>query len=189
MRLLAAGLRVLGWIGIKIELLILERESDASTGLETPSDAFNYRFLSTSDIDELCQLEPEVARQEIQQMFDDGKLCFGAFDADKLVAKMWCELNELYHPISPRVLASDEVYLQLAFVDPDYRGQNLAPSLRIEGYAALREIGRNKFYSYSRYFNIAARRFKEKLGARRDRLLIHIRLFNRWSRCIEIPGK
>lgn len=187
LRLLAAALRALGWLGVKTELLILEREGESSVEPQSGADPFQYRFLTKSDIDEMIRLEPDSVRHDIEEMFKTGKLCFGVFDGTRLVAKMWCDLDEIYHPINSRTLDDDEVYLQLAFVDPDYRGQSLAPRLRIAGFAALREMGRTRFYSYSRYFNMAARRFKEKLGSREEALIVHIRLFGKWSKCITLP--
>ena len=95
---------------------------------------------------------------------------------------MWCDLDEFYHPTHPHKLTADEAYLFLAYVDPDYRGQGLAPKMRAAAYAALRELGRSKFYSYSGFFNTAARRFKAKLGAREEGLRLHFRLFGNWSK-------
>ncbi|MGI9262483.1 MAG: GNAT family N-acetyltransferase, partial [Woeseiaceae bacterium] len=101
--------------------------------------------------------------------------------------KMWCDPDEMYHPIEAKRLEADEVYLQMAYVDPDYRGQNIAPLMRIAGYEALREIGKTRFYSYSMYENTRARRFKEKLGARSESLTIHVRWFGKWSICRTFP--
>ena len=100
---------------------------------------------------------------------------------------MWCDLDEFYHPTRDEKLERDQAYLLVAYVDPDYRGQGLAPQMRAAGYDALRELGRHRFYSYSRFFNAAARRFKEKLGAREEGLRIHFRWFGRWSSCVTFP--
>ena len=99
---------------------------------------------------------------------------------------MWCDLDEFSHPPNYRKLANDEVYLFAAFADPKYRGQGLAPLMRTAGYAALREMGRNKFYSYTDFFNTAARRFKAKLGARDEALRVHLVLFEKWSRTLTL---
>jgi hypothetical protein len=87
-----------------------------------------------------------------------GKLCFGIRDKGRLIAKMWCDFDESYHPTHPHKLAA--------------------------GYTALRGMGRSRFYSYSRYFNSAARRFKAKLGAREEGLRPHFRLFDNWSKSL-----
>ncbi|MDH3275155.1 MAG: hypothetical protein OEM64_10230 [Gammaproteobacteria bacterium] len=58
--------------------------------------------------------------------------------------------------------------------------------MRAKSYAALRELGRNKFYSYTDFFNTAARRFKVKLGARNELLRMHVELFGKWSKTLTL---
>lgn len=186
MWVLAVLLRVMTWFGIRIDLLVIVREGELPVENVPPTDAYDCGFLSAADIDELIRLDPETDREKLDTWFREGKLCYGIRDNSRLIAKMWCDLDEFYHPTHPHKLAADEVYLYLAYVDPDYRGQGLAPLMRAAGYASLREMGRNKFYSYSRYFNTAARRFKAKLGAREDGLRIHFRLFGRWSKSLTL---
>lgn len=181
MWVLAALLRILTWIGVKADLLVIVREGLVPLKTKTWTNAYSFAFLGAEDIEALISLDAETPRDQLEQWFRDGKLCFGARDGTRLIAKMWCDLEEFYHPNVPRKLASDEAYLYLAYVHPDYRGKDLAPQMRAAGYSSLREIGRTKFYSYSRYFNTAARRFKAKLGAREDGLRIVFQLFGRWS--------
>jgi len=69
-----------------------------------------------------------------------------------------------------------------AYTDPSYRGQNLAPLMRLNCYAALRAIGRDTIFSYTDYSNTVARRFKQKLGAVDESLRVHVTAFNRFSR-------
>lgn len=181
MWLLAVLLRALNWIGVKTDLLVIVREGLVPIKINTPTSAYNFDFLGAEDIEDLIRLDPEIPRHQLEKWFRNGKLCFGARDGTRLIAKMWCDLEEFYHPRLPQKLASDEAYLFLAYVHPDYRGKGLAPQMRAAGYSSLRAIGRTKFYSYSRYFNTAARRFKAKLGAREEGLRIVFLLFGRWS--------
>ena len=58
--------------------------------------------------------------------------------------------------------------------------------MRAAGYSALREMGRNKFYSYTDFFNTAARRFKLKLGARNEARRVHLELFGKWSKTLTL---
>lgn len=172
------------WIGINVDLLIRVREGEMPIDSAKHSSKYESRFLSDADLQSLLALEPESDPGDLTKWFQEGKHCFGMWDESRLIAKMWCDLDELYHPARPIKLADDEVYLFLAYVDPDYRGQALASAMRAAGFAALREMGRSKFYSYSRYFNTAARRFKAKLGAREECLIIHFLIFGKWSRSL-----
>ena len=99
---------------------------------------------------------------------------------------MWCDPNEFNYPPNYRKLDDDEVYLFAAFSNPDYRGQGLAPLMRSAGYAALRNRGKSRFYSYTEFFNTPARRFKEQLGERNELLRLHIDLFGKWSKTMTL---
>ena len=183
-RVLGLILRPLRWIGIDIDLLIIVREGGMPVENSLSRSDYDFDALTPADVDQLIQLEPGTNPEQLQEWFQEGKLCFGLRDNSRLIAKTWCDLDEFYHPTKPYKLASDEVYLLQAYVDPDYRGQGLATVMRAKSYATLREMGRSKFLSYSRYFNSAARRFKAKLGAREEGLTIHLRLFRRWSKSL-----
>lgn len=179
-------MRRLRWIGIRMELFITVREGETPVEVAQPPDAFRFAFLTVADVDDLIQLEPASDRQELIDWFREGKLCYGIWDQSRLIAKMWCDLDEFNYPPNYRELAVDEVYLYAAFSDPDYRGQSLAPMMRANGYKSLREMGRDRFYSYTDYFNTAARRFKLKLGARNEALRMHLELFGKWSKTVTL---
>ena len=185
-RLLLGLLRRLKKIGIVIDLFITVRESEQQVEQTKAQHNFRLDFLSEDDFDELLRLDMNNDRQELTTWFQKGILCFGVWDQTRLVAKMWCDPNEFDFPPNYRKLEADEVYLFAAYSDPDYRGQGLAPLMRSAGYAALREKGKNRFYSYTDYFNAAARRFKEKLGARNELLRLHFGLFGKWSKTVTL---
>ena len=165
---------------------MIVREGETPIDVSHPPEDYHYGFVSATNVEELYRLDPENEKDKLERWFQEGKRCFGVRDNGRLIAKMWCDFDEFYHPTHPHKLAADEAYLFLAYVDPDYRGQRIAPEMRAACCAALRKMGRNRFYSYSRYFNSAARRFKAKLGAREEGLRLHFRLFGRWSKSLTI---
>lgn len=165
-----------------MELFFTVREGATPVAIAQSSEAFHFAFLTAEDIEDLIRLEPRADRQQSIARFRDGKLCYGVWDRSRLIAKMWCDLDEFNYPPNYRRLDADEVYLFGAFTDPDYRGQNLAPLMRAAGYSELRKMGRNKFYSYTDFFNTASRRFKIKLGARNEALRMYLELFGKWSK-------
>ena len=181
MRLLSALLRRMTWIGIRIDLFITVREAETPVEIAQPPDAYNFSYLTAADVDDLIRLEPGADRERLNTWFREGKLCYGVRDSSRLVAKMWCDLDEFSYQPNYRKLVADEVYLYAAFADPEYRGHGLAPQMRAAVYASLREMGYKKFYSYTDFFNTAARRFKAKLGAQEEALRIHLDLFEKWS--------
>jgi hypothetical protein len=53
--------------------------------------------------------------------------------------------------------------------------------MRVACCEALHAMGRTRIWSYTEYYNHAARRYKAKLGARDEALRLHLDLFGRWS--------
>ena len=94
---------------------------------------------------------------------------------------MWCDFEEFNHTLHSFNLKDDEVYLYAAFVDPAYRGQDLAPFMRHRCCQALKKCGKHTYYSYSDLFNRSAVRFKKKIGARRLKLRLYVSLGRRHS--------
>lgn len=185
-RILPAILRRLRRIGIRIDPFFTVREGETPVNFDQTHDDFSFGFLTAANIDELVRFEPGTERDKLHNWFREGKLCYGVRNASPLVAKMWCDLKEFNFPPNYRKLENDEVYLFAAYVHPDYRGQNLAPLMRTACYASLREMGHTRIYSYTDYFNTAARRFKAKLGARDEALRLHVDLLGKWSKTLTL---
>lgn len=162
------------------------REGVTRTEFQEQSDTYRFGFVTAADTEDLLLLEAGAKRDEISSWFSDGKLCYGVRNGDRLIAKMWCDLDAFSYPPNYRTLDPDEVYLFAAFADPAHRGSGVAPLMRANGYEALRKLGRSRFYSYTDYFNTPARRFKAKLGAREEQLRLHIDLFGWWSRTVTL---
>ena len=143
---------------------------------------FVFAEITEANIKELVELEPETIAEKHLERFRQGKLCFGLWHGPRLVAKAWCDVDEINSPWGPARLGPGEAYFFWAYSDPAYRGRNLAPALRLACYAELRRRGYSRFFSYSEYFNRPARRFKQKLGAVEQDVRLHVDLFGRWSR-------
>jgi hypothetical protein len=112
--ILAAFLRALSWIGVRIDLLVIVREGETPIDVSNSPDDYDYGFVSAKDIKELYRLDPENDRQKLAKWFQERKLCFGIRDDGRLIAKKWCDFDEFYHPTHPYKLAADEVYLYLS---------------------------------------------------------------------------
>ncbi len=181
-RVAAALMHRLSQIGIRLRPLIETLEDVDPPATRPGVEPFRFVTLTADDIDDLLALGTESNREEMLRWLSGGKLCFGLRDGEKLVANMWCDLDEVNFAPVHRALDRDEAYLFAAYTDPTYRGRDLAPKLRHACYAHLRANGRTRLVSYSEPFNVASRRFKQKLGAREVGTCVHVDLFGRWSR-------
>ena len=180
-RIIAAALRRLERAGIVIRPFVVVREGLGAIPPIAQHPRFSSGFIDESDLPELVRqgsTNAEVCRDRLRR----GQLCYAVKDGERIVAKMWCDLAEINFVPMRRPLSADEAYLYAAFTDPDVRGQNLAPLMREHCYAALRERGRDVFWSYSDFYNAPARRFKEKLGAAETAVGIYISMFGRLGR-------
>lgn len=181
-RVFPAILRRLGRMGMRLEPFFTVREGEFQQPLKTADSDFRFSFVDEDEFETVVEFERTVDRQTLRSWLDEGRRCFAVWDGPRMVASMWCDFQEYSFAPNYRLLDVDEVYLFAAYAHPDYRGHNIAPQMRLRCYEALREMGKSRFYSYTDYFNVAARRFKEKLGARNELLRLHIRLVDRWSR-------
>jgi len=186
---LSVGSRITRWLikqiaraGIDIDVFLVTREG-RSPGAErlTVDSRFTTGFAGLEDIPELVRVEPDTDPLLCAQRFRDGLLCYAIKNDGRIMAKMWCDLKECHDP-HRRPLTQREAYLFSAYTDPAARGQNLAPFLRQQFYAALRAIGRDSIFSHTYYFNIAARRFKQKIGAEDEALYVNVTVMGRFSR-------
>ena len=178
-KILHGLLRRLSRLGLHIELFFVVREGEAGGVSTMVLPRLTCGFLRADDIPELIRLEPDAVPADLREWFGTGRLCFGVKDNQRLIAKMWCDLREFSFPPNRGVLEQHEAYLFAAYADPEYRGQGLASHMRNACYQALRERGKSTFYSYTDFFNVAARRFKSNIGAKDEALRMHIRLGKR----------
>lgn len=180
-RLLRGVLRRLLRVGIDIHPFLLVREAlQADLPRVDIDPRFEFSELNEEDLPGIHALRPGMKIERYRDFLrDDGKLCFGLKDQDRLVAKMWIDTETINSAQYSRPLESDEAYLFDAFSSEEHRGQNLAPYLRVRCYERIRQLGRRRIYSISEFTNTPARRFKEKLGAKDAALIVYWRLGQR----------
>jgi hypothetical protein len=113
---------------------------------------------------------------------EEGDDCIGIKHKGEIAAFMWIKYTEMNYKSTNISLKGDEAYLWNMYTRESYRGKNLAPYLRYISYKILKEKGRDKLYSISDYFNSPAVIFKKKLEAKKLKLILFVRLFNKFER-------
>jgi hypothetical protein len=139
-------------------------------------------LLSASEFNDLRGRGFEIGRIKLDAQH---LLCFGLKIGGEIGACVCCNLREC-HSYLDFPLKEDEAYLFNAATLGSHRGKNLAPFLRYEVYRRLNRLGRSKFYSITEFFNAPAVTFKQKLGARHQKLNLYLLFFNRWQRNITL---
>ena len=105
-----------------------------------------------------------------------GDLCYGIKKDGSIAAYMFTQFGELHFRGATFVLAEDEAYLKDMYTFEASRGKNMAPYLRYQVYLLLREKGYKNFYSISEYFNKSTLKFKAKLNAVNEKLMLSIKI-------------
>jgi hypothetical protein len=113
-----------------------------------------------------------------------GKKCLGLKYKDEIASFMWISFNECSFKPAWVLLKDDEAYLSYMYTMESFRGKNLAPYLRYRSYEFLKKMGRDKIYSTTEYFNPSASRYKEKLNAKKIKLVLFIEIFKKFKRSI-----
>jgi len=181
-RLVPAILRRLRKIGLHIEPFLTVLEGSEEKEQMLLNTKFRFGFVTDEEFDTLVEFEQSESRETLNKWLAEGKRCYAVWDGSRLIANMWCDFDEFSYGPNYRRLKTDEVYLFAAYSHPDYRGQNLAPTMRLRCYDAIGDLGKSRYYGYTKFFNAVARRFKEKFDARNEELRLPVCLFGRWSR-------
>ncbi len=177
---------ILSRIGIEFKpyFLFLEGLKGAREP-EIKGNLSEYRceLLGADDMHTLDLTIKDFNAQRKIEVLEKGEICIGLKHNDRVVSLMWIGCDEFTYGSTYRKLKNNEAWLAAMHTIDSYRGRNLAPYLRYKSYELLRDMGRDVLYSASEYFNSPAIKFKEKLNARKLKLIFYCRFFNRflWS--------
>ncbi len=177
-------------IGIKIrpyylvqEFLIEELQQELEKGFEN----YECGFLDPKDMIILAQNRDWNLSEEFYLgLLKEGKKCFGVKLGGQLAAFTWVNFDECHDRGDRFSLKENEAYLFDAYTFREFRGKKIAPFMRYRSYKALYQMGINKFYSISEYFNTPSIKFKKRLGARFLKLGLFIELFNKYRWTIKL---
>jgi hypothetical protein len=142
---------------------------------------YSVEFLAPADMKLIGTNTSGYSEGKLLALLKAGEKCLGIKYKDEIAAYMWINLNEFEYKSTLTHFKSNEAYLWNMFTMESYRGKNLAPYLRYKSYEILHEMGRDKLYSISEYFNSPAIKFKQKLNAKILKLMLYIRLFKKFQ--------
>lgn len=173
-------------IGIDLKPYYLFRESlEGAQEPQINGDLSEYecQMLGSDDMNELDQEIEDFNAERKIEVLKSGEKCIGLKHNGKIVALMWISCNEFCYGSTYRKLNENEAWLAAMHTLDSYRGKNLAPYLRYKSYEFLKDIGRDVLYSASEYFNTPAIKFKQKLNARKLKLVFYCKFFDKflWS--------
>ncbi|MGB5318223.1 hypothetical protein [Eudoraea sp.] len=146
-------------------------------------DDKDYEVIELS-LEEITEIKKKIVEININSgvpIFNDQQKGIGIINKGQIAAFMLIELNDLYWHKRKISLNANEAYLFHMYTFEEHRGKNLAPFLRYHSYIMLKEIGKDKIYSITQYFNKSSKNFKKKLKAKNILLYINISLFGKYQ--------
>lgn len=146
------------------------------------SSTFKSRKLSLEEVKEAGKKIAPENKDDMVKGFENGQIYLGLIQNKDIAACMAIELNDFMFNKKLYRLEQNEAYLLNMWTFNSYRGKNLAPYLRYQSYLLLNEMGRNKTYSLSAFFNKSTLKFKKKLKAKNLKLFLAVNLFNKYHR-------
>ncbi len=111
-----------------------------------------------------------------------GQHCFGLVIDRQLLGYCWMDPSRCSYGGEGFELADDEAYGFDIYTLPSERGRNLAPLLNACFSDRLEEMAIRNIYGVIDRYNRPSLRFAEKIGARRIRLNLYVRLFGLFER-------
>lgn len=145
-------------------------------------DSLDYELVHL-DIEAIKALRKKIiGNDQIAGILDfhDQLKCIGLKYKGEIAAFMLIELKDTNFYQKTFQIGENEGYLFHMYTFESHRGKNLAPYLRYQSYLMLKDMGRDKIYSITQYFNKSSKKFKKKLKARNLRLYLYIILFKKY---------
>jgi hypothetical protein len=146
------------------------------------ADPTEYELVKLN-LEEIAGLRKKIIgsdRVGLSLDFHDKLKCIGLKYKEEIAAFMLIELYDFKYHRKTIHLKENEAYLTHMYTFEAHRGKNLAPYLRYQSYLMLKEMGRDRIYSVTQFFNKSSKRFKKKLNSRNLKLYINIILFKKY---------
>jgi hypothetical protein len=178
-------------IGIDISPYYLYQENckdSAIPAIKELDPDYSFGIILPEDLKQLENNGSGFSPEELLDFLKAGQKCFGVKYKGEVAAFMLVNFDELKYKSMHMQLKSNEAYLWNMFTLEPYRGRNLAPYLRFKSYKILNAMGRDTLYSVSECFNTPAIKFKRKLNAKIQKLMLHVRLFKKFKRNFTIKS-
>ena len=177
-------MEILKKIGIQVSPYYLYQENipeNTNDQLKKQAEEYSLEILGISEIKPLEE-KFRMKNGELLKLLESGEECIGMRLSGEIVAFSWVNYNEIRHKLTNINLKNNEAYLKTMHTLESHRGRNLAPILRLKCYDILKHNGKDIVYSISEYWNGPAVRFKEKLNAKKLKLILYVEVFNKFKR-------
>lgn len=164
-------------VGIVILPYYLFKRRISGLARQIDLNGCEFRELSADDMPRLAAL-PMVHADEatFRARLAAGQRCFGLLDGERVLGFCWMDPQRCSYPGEGFVLQAGEAYAFDVFTVPARRGASLAPLLNACFTERLRAEGVHTVYGVVDSMNEPSLRFTEKIGSRRQRKNLYLKL-------------
>ena len=138
-------------------------------------------FFGPEDMVLINKQEPECDLKGLLNSLNTGKKCFGVKYKEEIAAFCWISFTAITYKTVSSPLKENDVYFTDMYTMKQFRGKNIAAHLRYKCMILLMKMGKDTFYSVTECFNTPAIRYKKKLNAKKQRLCLYLKLFNKYK--------
>ena len=159
--------------------------ADIAPHLTALPEGFEFSVFGLDEMTAISGMEERKACAGREYVFENcarGDTCVGLKRNGEIAAFHWFSVGRTRGKLYPAELKENEAYLYGMYVPRAFRGRNLAPILRYRTYEALRDMGRDTFYSITETSNTASMWFKAKLNAQTLFLAVYFEIFGKKRR-------
>ncbi|HPI73638.1 MAG TPA: GNAT family N-acetyltransferase [bacterium] len=179
--------QAMNWIGIKVNLFYWMNErmpKDPPASMQRLADGYAFSIFGPNEIAAIIHHPERIGFKEsyVLEKYKSGDTCLGCKFNGEIAGFTWYSLTECKEWYYQAVMEENEAYLSDIFVFKAFRGKKLSLILRYKSYEALRELGRDSYYSITDYTNKASYQFKKRLDARIVFLGLHVEFFGKWQK-------
>lgn len=142
---------------------------------------FTFELFGPEEMKIIGKIKGRSARKDeasLMKCLNEGHKCYGIKYQGTIAAFTWVSFKGSNMETYRTPMKADEIYLFDMYVLASFRGENLAPYLRLKTQQAVSKNGNYKFYSITDVFNKSSVKFKKKINARFVRKVWYFRL---WS--------
>jgi ribosomal protein S18 acetylase RimI-like enzyme len=149
----------------RIEYIVFARSLLDPLPAVEPGQPVTIRQAGEADLDRLEGLVLPSELSYFRRRLAHGRLCFLAFDGEKLAAYCWATTQiELDVDVVPIPLRPGDAYLNDAYTIPTYRRRGIQMAVHLYRLAHMKSLGCRRAILIVEEDNVASQRLVRKLG-------------------------
>ena len=166
--------------GLGLDICWVVREGSQAVPEYALPPGYTMHEITSAQAPRMTGMTKKLTEDEVHRRLDAGHHGMIVVAPDDTVAGFtWANPHMAHDEHRCYELSPDEAYLYDTHVMPEHRGNQLASRIRAACYEQMRSKGYTSFISISDRYNLPSVKFKQRLGARPERLYLKLTIRGR----------